>query len=263
MLKSHGRGFTLIELLVVIAIIALLVTLLVPALREAKRHARVVICSTNLRAYALGLTTTAAEDDENRYPKILDAGWGGPQCIWMEGATDINGAAAARYPSIDEFLETVCGGNGDILWCAVDWQTRPPGNAGEDPRYGDILWYHGGGGTLEGYFGAYSRYAGGQHGQWDNINWDNSGHTEGMTPIIRPGTSRDAIVADRITAEPPDHFMDLHADHTWDYTTRRENNVAYADAHVESRFEEVTLLGPPRWEEYHFVFQAWMTYYLY
>ena len=112
-------GFTLIELLVVIAIIALLVTLLVPALEEAKRRARVTICTTNLRAYATGLTAYAAEDDKNEYPQNTGFHPGLP---WLAGS-NYNYPPAHEW--LDLYLAVVCGGNGDILWCPLDRDQRP------------------------------------------------------------------------------------------------------------------------------------------
>ena len=52
-------AFTLIELLMVITIIAVLIAILMPALQTAKRVAKVVICTSNLKTYALGLTLYA------------------------------------------------------------------------------------------------------------------------------------------------------------------------------------------------------------
>ncbi|MBI3760208.1 MAG: type II secretion system protein, partial [Deltaproteobacteria bacterium] len=46
----RGRAFTLIELLVVVAIIAVLISILLPSLNQAKKQAKQVICSTQMKA---------------------------------------------------------------------------------------------------------------------------------------------------------------------------------------------------------------------
>ena len=59
------EGFTLIELLVVIAIIGLLLSIIVPALNKSKKHARFVVCKTNLRAYGQAGSIYLSEYDDS------------------------------------------------------------------------------------------------------------------------------------------------------------------------------------------------------
>lgn len=102
MTRSEKRqgGFTLIELLVVIAIIALLIGILLPALGEARRAAKKVICFSNQKQLAVAMGTYAADFANqiasfsweagitpSRYPDLRNAG--SHQRAQMYQATDI------------------------------------------------------------------------------------------------------------------------------------------------------------------------------
>ena len=67
--RPRPGGFTLVELLTVIAIIAVLATLLSTALSSAKRKARQVACTSNLRQVSLALNMYL--DDEQKRPPNL------------------------------------------------------------------------------------------------------------------------------------------------------------------------------------------------
>ena len=251
MRRRRSSAFTLIELLVVIAIIALLVTLLIPALQEAKRHARVVMCATNMRAFAMGMATYSAEDDRNEYPQ--NTGWS-VDFVWTEGYE----YPADKHAFLDQWLELVCGGNGEVLWCALDRDLRPGpkspflGDSAMDPRYGDIFtWYHGAG-HWEAYAIGYVRLAAWTYA--GAVDWRYSGNTdpEGR-PAMRPNTSRDIILCDWIMSDDVSNFgyIDNHADDPRDWTTHRDNCAGYSDCHVEIHEKEFTSVYPsPRWEEH-------------
>ncbi len=79
------KGFTLIELVTVIAAVALLVSVILPALNNAKLATKQVICSAQMKQWALATLTYAAEND-SEIPPYADT------CDWTNSghALDIN-----------------------------------------------------------------------------------------------------------------------------------------------------------------------------
>lgn len=71
------KGFTLIELLVVVSIIALLMAILIPTLTRARKYARAVGCTANLRHWGLMLMMYAQDNKSS-----LTTGWNGGT-MWM------------------------------------------------------------------------------------------------------------------------------------------------------------------------------------
>jgi len=235
------KGFTLIELLVVISIIAILLSLLLPTLKAAKRAERVVHCSSNLKQFALGLTIYAYENKNGQYPANPQAlGYAGscrcdafsPDFIWGPGY-DTYGVP--KEPFIAAFLDLVCGGNPNILYCPVVDRGSPPG-APYEPGYSGIqyegLRYSGSDQFTLGYF-RYAAYA-----SEGAINWTNSGNLDMAGPPMTPGHAQDAILGDVMIGVPLDlsyNFENNHSE-TWqdNYAGYLENNVAYGDGHVET-----------------------------
>ncbi len=76
--KTRGGGFTLIELLVVIAVIAILAGLLLPALSQARSHARTIFCLNDMRQLGFALELYA-DDHEGRLP--YNMGGSGPRGV--------------------------------------------------------------------------------------------------------------------------------------------------------------------------------------
>ncbi len=72
-MSQRKKAFTLIELLVVIAIIALLLTILTPALRQAKKMARDIVCKSNLHQWGIVFTSFFTDNDGHTigWPAVL------------------------------------------------------------------------------------------------------------------------------------------------------------------------------------------------
>jgi len=102
---SRRSGFTLIELLVVISIIALLMAILIPALSRARKQAKAVGCTANLRHWGLMLTMYAQENNGS-----LPVGWNGGT-MWMVDLLPFyqGGGDVCLCPTATKFLHEIPG----------------------------------------------------------------------------------------------------------------------------------------------------------
>ena len=220
-MKVNRRAFTLIELLVVIAIIALLVTLLVPALQEAKRQAKVVICSTDLHAIGLGLAVYVAEED-GKYPV--------PSISYA--------LYVSWYDPVDNVpnLIRMAGGNTDIYYCPLDPHPTPEDNE-LTSTYTDYFfgWQWGGPTGQLTYSAPYSLWFLHTNGLF-SWGWANSGNPDGKPPYdpFQPNT---AIVTDANWAGPYDWHDPPSPAHFTGDGKHAETNVLYGDGHVETHYE--------------------------
>ena len=239
-------GFTLIEVLVVVVIITVLLTLLLPALGEAKRRARVLLCATNLNTYATGLIHYAVSNRDFPAHSL------GPQItarsLWGEayGFSFFTETYGNKVDFLTMFRDEICGGSMRILWCPLHTYfynpMRPDLYIGAtDPQF-PLLWYEAGTPGGSGYNNYYSGY-------WRFANlagvpdWSYSGNSQTQGPPRRPGSDRDAILADPVYSQggpiTESTYGGPHLDWMWvtsdeGVKQRRENNVAYSDGHVET-----------------------------
>ncbi len=82
--RAPPRGFTLIELLVVVAIIAVLTAVLLPALGQARQHAKATVCLSNLRSLGLAVQLYA-QHNQDAFPSFgyLHGGESNPAQSWI------------------------------------------------------------------------------------------------------------------------------------------------------------------------------------
>jgi prepilin-type N-terminal cleavage/methylation domain-containing protein/prepilin-type processing-associated H-X9-DG protein len=262
--RQKPAAFTLIELLVVISIIALLISLLLPALGEARRQVMVVKCAMNLKSYAMGLTVYATDEGSGQYPPHSLGNETTARSLWGEapGFTFFPDTYGSSDPYLAMFRDVICGGDMQILWCPLhtyhDNPLRPEVYLGQtDPDFPD-LWYEE---SHNNYYAGYWRFANMFHPLGDD-GWTQSGNSRTDGPPTGPGSSQDAILADPVYSERlgPTPYADPHLNWMWvsyddGLRTRRENNVAYSDGHVEAHAGQAFIddAGYLMWEGAHYV----------
>lgn len=133
---NNRSTFTLIELLVVVAIIAILAAILLPALTQARKKARNVLCINNLKQLSISVIFYA--DDHNDYFPLRPPGSDANSHVFNSAGRTDNRALLVDYlPGY-----TVASGH-PSLFC--------PFNPHPVPAAGDSTWPMSGGMSLAGY----------------------------------------------------------------------------------------------------------------
>ena len=263
--RKRPKAFTLIELLVVIAIIGVLISMLLPAIGGAKRQAKVILCASNQRQYAMGLIAWAAEDKEGKYPPNPVSGYTDPRYIWSFVYANAPVNEPDEHAYVGAFMSFIANGDASALWCPLD---RVYKNYYEvngwlhTPSYDDL-----GVTTWQGqnsYLCGYLRYANAAAlPGWMSHDWTHSGNDGAAdnVPPLRPDNPYDAIVSDIVWSDSGYH--NAHAEDPLVYLNNgeivglenaKDNNVAYSDGHVVTRSQRPTLVdgsGYYYWQNFY------------
>ena len=241
--RHRLNAFTLIELLVVVVIVAVLISLLLPTLKEAKRHAGLITCSSNLKQIGIGLSAYAT-DENDEYPVSSGTWW-------------------AYRPSygIDnrQMLKDLAGGNTRILYCPISGYPTPEDSIGPGENgYGNDYVYNG-----LNYSVGYDWWAMYRHAEAaavsDSYLFTESGNLGNTQPRDHPFESRNTLVVDSNGCAASWDCTVRHGNLGWQHPGRvahgntsvnaaaftppfRETNALYGDSRVETHPKPVNFV---------------------
>lgn len=251
MKHTNHRAFTLIELLVVISIVAVLMSVLLPAIQKARRQAKEVVCSNNLKQIAIGMNMYATGHSGQYMSRSAQ----GPRMIYKgEGTKD---------PDIrDSLINHIAGNTKGVFFCPAisasgvnhgqkqgeGCPCHPlPSLSDKDKKYAEYFWLGAGafGGVPITYQVGYNIF-GGLQGQGSNRNyysWEDSGNANTTEAPKIAGSSKDVIAADIQEAWPDkmgsftrpyrsNHALQWEASAA-DGMEFRGSNAAYGDGSVQ------------------------------
>jgi prepilin-type processing-associated H-X9-DG protein len=225
----------------------------VPPLKEGRRQAKVLLCLSNLRQYAMGLAVYATSDSAHKYP-VNTIFFGGLE-IWSSHSSWQNLVNAPdRDAYIANYTEVVGGGSRAIFQCPLDRAYNPMISGSYSYGGGggyDDLWYHG----SDSYLGGYRRWA-----NCVNADFTHSGNHRTDKPPTNPGAgAQDAILVDRTVSEPIGWYQEPHMRFYYlpnaeALEAHKEVNVGYADGHVERHKNEAWVDGAfLTWDDAHWI----------
>ena len=258
-MKKKGR-FTLIELLLVIAVIAILAAMLLPALNRAKRSAKVIMCMSNMKQLAKGMTIYAVEFDATWPLHAKTTGTESyPDQIWNHRSP------SSVYPNLgydkDEWLDLFADlvlADSIIGFCPFDGWEKPTQIGGLHYSNSSTTSYNDQPGNIVtiGYY----RYAGFhpvvRTTPDPSLDFTNSGNSQTDYAPYKMGNSSDVILTDSTWNTSGPTSKDAHSDNQGDdgylsipHSLKYfENNVAYADGHVEThRHRDMTQTAGGNW----------------
>lgn len=183
--RNKRTGFTLIELLVVISTIALLLAILMPSLNKARRTAKALVCSSNLRQIGLAVNLYV-EDNDDKFMPIGGAKY------WLYFLGPYLGGNVSRINVKGQHVEVI-----NVAFCPEAKKVVEVSGSGFDPGTAKLAWtFKGGEGSYavngwlqtEGIstYGAFTRekYPSTQIAWWGNYFYYKFSEARSNTPMV-------------------------------------------------------------------------------